>query len=107
MHLKRPAYRWYRIYPGMLFVVSQSCVGYSSYEYGTVSSFSNSRCVAKCDEMYAMIPCRVLRDVEAVRQEATLLREQMQIVKEDIKRVTLQLIQNVAYFTLVFILGGE
>ena len=27
------------------------------------------------------------RDVEAVRQEATLLREQMQIVKEDIKRV--------------------
>lgn len=31
--------------------------------------------------------CRVLRDVEAVRQEATLLREQMQIVKEDIKKV--------------------
>ena len=32
--------------------------------------------------------CRVLRDVESVRQEATLLREQMQIVKEDIKRVS-------------------
>jgi hypothetical protein len=31
---------------------------------------------------------RVLRDVEAVRQEATLLREQMQIVKEDIKKVS-------------------
>ena len=31
---------------------------------------------------------RVLRDVESVRQEATLLREQMQIVKEDIKRVS-------------------
>lgn len=30
---------------------------------------------------------RVLRDIEAVRQEATLLKEQMQIVKEDIKRV--------------------
>ena len=33
--------------------------------------------------------CRVLRDIEAVRQEATLLKEQMQIVKEDIKRVDL------------------
>ncbi len=33
------------------------------------------------------MPCRVLRDVEAVRQEATLLKEQMQIVKEDIKKV--------------------
>lgn len=32
---------------------------------------------------------RVLRDVESVRQEATLLREQMQIVKEDIKKVSL------------------
>ena len=32
--------------------------------------------------------CRVLRDVESVRQEATLLREQMQIVKEDIKKVS-------------------
>ena len=32
-------------------------------------------------------PCRVLRDVEAVRQEASLLRDQMQIVKEDIKKV--------------------
>ena len=31
---------------------------------------------------------RVLRDVESVRQEATLLREQMQIVKEDIKKVS-------------------
>ena len=30
---------------------------------------------------------RVLRDVEAVRQEALLLREQMLVVKEDIKRV--------------------
>lgn len=30
---------------------------------------------------------RVVRDVEAVRQEATLLREQMHIVKEDIKKV--------------------
>lgn len=30
---------------------------------------------------------RVLRDVEAVKQETILLREQMRIVKEDIKQV--------------------
>ena len=30
---------------------------------------------------------RVMRDVEAVRQEATLLKEQMHTVKEDIKKV--------------------
>ena len=36
-----------------------------------------------------LLACRVLRDIEAVRQEATLLKEQMQIVKEDIKRVCL------------------
>ena len=33
------------------------------------------------------VSLRVLRDVEAVRQEALLLREQMLVVKEDIKRV--------------------
>lgn len=37
--------------------------------------------------IYYIVSHRVLRDVEAVRQEATLLREQMQIVKEDIKKV--------------------
>lgn len=31
---------------------------------------------------------RVLRDVESVRQEASLLKEQMMVVKEDIKRVS-------------------
>ena len=31
---------------------------------------------------------RVLRDIEAVRQEALLLKEQMSVVKEDIKRVS-------------------
>lgn len=30
---------------------------------------------------------RVLRDIDAVKQEAVLLREQMGIVKEDIKQV--------------------
>ena len=30
---------------------------------------------------------RVLRDIEAVKQEAVLLREQMRVVKEDIKQV--------------------
>ena len=30
---------------------------------------------------------RVLREVEAVRQEASFLKEQMQLVKEDIKKV--------------------
>ena len=39
--------------------------------------------------MSSLIGFRVLRDIEAVRQEATLLKEQMQIVKEDIKRVHL------------------
>ena len=34
-------------------------------------------------------PLRVMRDVEAVRQEATLLKEQMHTVKEDIKKVSL------------------
>lgn len=30
---------------------------------------------------------RVLREVEAVKQEASFLKEQMQLVKEDIKKV--------------------
>ena len=30
---------------------------------------------------------RVLRDMDAVRMEATLLRQQMQVVKDDIKKV--------------------
>lgn len=41
--------------------------------------------------------CRVLRDIEAVRQEATLLKEQMQIVKEDIKRVSKQAGSDLIY----------
>ena len=42
---------------------------------------------------------RVLRDVEAVRQEALLLREQMLVVKEDIKRVwILTLYQLFSFF---------
>ena len=41
-------------------------------------------------DLFVLLPVhRVLRDIEAVRQEATLLKEQMQIVKEDIKRVDL------------------
>ena len=43
---------------------------------------------------------RVLRDVEAVRQEALLLRDQMLVVKEDIKKVT----QNWFYLHKIFIL---
>lgn len=42
--------------------------------------------VARVNNCHVRV-CRVCRDVEAVRQEATLLREQMQIVKEDIKKV--------------------
>ena len=37
---------------------------------------------------------RVLRDVEAVKQETILLREQMRIVKEDIKQVHTMYIYN-------------
>ena len=31
--------------------------------------------------------CRVLRELEVIRQEATLLKEQMRLVKDDIKAV--------------------
>lgn len=31
--------------------------------------------------------CRVLRELEVIRQEATLLKEQMRLVKDDIKEV--------------------
>ena len=41
---------------------------------------------------------RVLRDVESVRQEATLLKEQMMVVKEDIKKVW-----NVCLFVCLFV----
>lgn len=40
---------------------------------------------ASCS-MLTSLP-RALRDMEAVRQEATLLRQQMQVVKDDIKKV--------------------
>ena len=49
---------------------------------------------------------RVLRDVESVRQEATLLKEQMMVVKEDIKKVwngTLCLFLFIPLFVCLFI----
>ena len=36
---------------------------------------------------YLSLKCRVLSDVEAMRQEANLLREQMDMVKGDIRKV--------------------
>ena len=44
------------------------------------------------------VVCSVLHDVEAVRQEAQLLREQMQIVKDDIRKVEGM---NSSFFPLV------
>ena len=37
--------------------------------------------------VYLSLKCRVLSDVEAMRQEANLLREQMDMVKGDIRKV--------------------
>ena len=68
MHLRMLAHRWCKAFQGVCSVKSDSSL------HPSLSVF---------------VHARVLRDVEAVRQEALLLREQMLVVKEDIKRVCL------------------
>ena len=66
-----------------------------------VDSHQWAPCICDCIFPLSLSPpsllliCRVMRDVEAVRQEATLLKEQMHIVKEDIKKVSFILLLHV------------
>lgn len=50
-------------------------------------------CVESSNQALQNMP-RVLRDVEAVKQEASFLKEQMVLVKEDIKKFEQDTVQS-------------
>ena len=50
-------------------------------------------CVESSNQAVQNMP-RVLRDVEAVKQEASFLKEQMVLVKEDIKKFEQDTVQS-------------
>lgn len=69
-----------------LYSRSEQCIGRYQLHHAAESAKVMTGCCVHWSGHHDCVR-RVLRDVEAVRQEATLLREQMQIVKEDIKKV--------------------
>ena len=62
--------------------------GRSNYQHmHNIRTHAMIMMVAMVTPLSLSLSLRVMRDVEAVRQEATLLKEQMHTVKEDIKKV--------------------
>lgn len=47
-----------------------------------------------------MYCCRVIREIDAVKQEAALLQDQMKMVKQDIQKVSMSEIQSRKFFKI-------
>lgn len=59
-------------------------------------------CVESSNQALQNMP-RVLRDVEAVKQEASFLKEQMVLVKEDIKKFEQDTVQSMQVCELYYL----